>query len=150
MLDAHQYLERERKRLAEEATALAEAKATILPPKRFAEPPAVPDATARDLRLWQAGILGLIVAFNVGVFFEAVKNRIRRPSEWSILVDEDRVEPLRDIDSGEKVYRIKTDRNDYFPFIDDSLLVGQAAGNLFLFASLAYTRYRMHKLSRTE
>jgi hypothetical protein len=67
MLNANQFLEQERRRLDEEAQALARVKETILPPKRYVEPPAVPDATATDLRNWQAAILSVFVGFTLTV-----------------------------------------------------------------------------------
>jgi hypothetical protein len=67
MLNSDQFIEQERRRLEVEAQTLARAKLEVLPPRRYAEPPAVPDATAVDLRKWQAGILGAFVAMTLSL-----------------------------------------------------------------------------------
>jgi hypothetical protein len=78
MLNADQFLEQERRRLDEEAEALARVKEKVIPAKRYVEPPAVPDATAADLRKWQAATLGAFITLNGWV----VKKSWRADVDW--------------------------------------------------------------------
>lgn len=152
MLDSDQFLEQERRHLEEEAEALARVKEQVLPPRRYAEPAAVPEATPRDLRKWQASILGLLIAFNMSSLVEATIRTFRRPTEQILFVEADRVQELQDVDRGTKAYQIKAQPDDfsYYPGTDQSDVIALAIANLLGMAALAYTRYRMVKLKRTQ
>jgi hypothetical protein len=150
MLDSDQFLEQERRHLEEEAEALARVKDQVLPPRRYVEPAAVPAATHRDLRKWQASILGLLVVFNAASLFDAIVRTYRRPDEQILLVEADRVQEFQDVDRGTKVYQIKVRSDDFYPRTDQLDPFSFAIANLLGVSALAYTRYRMVKLKRTQ
>lgn len=145
MLDSHEFLERERRRLEEHADALAKDKERILPKPRYAEPPRTPEPTMHDFRKWQWSILGIMLLLNVGIAIEWFK---AGPERIPVVVEEDQVRRLQDEVTGKISYFVELKSDDLGPYVrrNDAPPVPVWAGaNAVLLAALAYTRYRMRQ-----
>lgn len=143
MLESQEFLERERKRLDEQAEQLAKDKERILPKPRHVEPPQTPEPTMRDFRKWQWSILGLLLLFNLGPLFELMT---APPESFRIIVAEQQVTKLEDEATGETSYLVRVDSKELGPYLrngNNLPLPAWGAVNVVLVAALAYTRYRM-------
>lgn len=143
MSESQGYLERERRRIDEQAAALAKDKARILPKPRYAEPPPTPDPTLRDFRKWQWSILGLMFVFNLGPLFNLLT---APPESFKIIVKESQTAQFRDVATGEASYLVEFDSDDVRPKLrkhDQLPLPAWAVATVALCIALAYTRYRM-------